>query len=425
MSAHPGNGQRDPLSVGVSTINNYVAHKQHLLPETRLADVVQVCQDVVALHATGATVPYLSLWARVPSFRHEMLEDALYQQRALARLLAMRVTLHIVSSDQFPTFLRACRATVERRTSARFRGANLLAAAGVCDAGESSALLEKLERQIVELLVQHGPATLAEISQELPELQATLQHDVGKAYEGRFSIGSRLLSEMCARGTLIRARPRGSWRSNLYEYAALGDWLPGAHLAQVKPQPARTWLVRQYLSAFGPALVEDVLWWTGFTKSQLRTALNALEPEIARIAVEGMGDGYLMLAEDAWRLGGFSRPNTPYVFFLPGLDPLIMGYLDRRRYLAGEHEIHVVARAGNTVSTVWVNGRVAGAWGQRTDGSLIYGLFEPVDQAMQALLTREASRLESFLAGEYLPPRYHTPFTRNLEGVSGRREEVG
>lgn len=32
-----------------------------------------------------------------------------------------------------------------------------------------------------------------------------------------------------------RARPRGTWRSNLYEYAALSDWLPDVDLASVTP----------------------------------------------------------------------------------------------------------------------------------------------------------------------------------------------
>lgn len=422
MSTDPQGSAPGPLRFCVSTVNEYVAHKQHLLPETRLADMVQVCRDLVALHATGATVPYLSLWARVPGFEREMLDEALYQRRELARLMAMRVTLHLVPSDQAPTFLRACRATVERRTPARFRGANLLAAAGLCQAREASALLEQVERQIVALLVQQGPATLSEISEQVPELQATMQHDVGKAYEGQFSIGSRLIAEMCARGALIRARPRGSWRSNLYEYAALGDWLPGADPEGTDPEAARTWLVGQYLAAFGPVLVEDILWWTGFPKGNIQTALKALETETVPVMVEGLGEGYVMLAEDARRLDRFSRPQDPYVSFLPGLDPLIMGYRDRRRYLAAGHEAHVVARAGNTVPTVWVNGRVAGAWGQRPDGRLVYGLFEPVDEEVQDLLAREAARLERFLAGEYLAPRYHTPFTRGLEAGTGQTE---
>jgi hypothetical protein len=133
------------------------------------------------------------------------------------------------------------------------------------------------------------------------------------------------------------------------------------------------------------------------------------------VAIEGLGDGYLMLAEDAQRLRDFVPPDAPFVFFLPGLDPYIMGYRDRGRFLASEHRAKVFDRAGNAMPTVWVNGRVVGAWGQRRDGSVVYGLLESVGEEEQALLESEVQRLEGFLGDEFLPPRTHTPFTRALK----------
>jgi hypothetical protein len=91
-----------------------------------------------------------------------------------------------------------------------------------------------------------------------------------------------------------------------------------------------------------------------------------------------------------------------------------MGYGDRGRFLAAEHRAKVFDRAGNAMPTVWVNGRVVGAWGQRRDGSVVYGLLESVGEEEQALLEGEVQRLEGFLDGEFLPPRTHTPFTRAL-----------
>jgi hypothetical protein len=152
--------------------------------------------------------------------------------------------------------------------------------------------------------------------------------------------------------------------------------------------------------------------------------METLEPEIVKVSIDGLDGTYFMLAEDARHLSRFSRYEAPTVFFLPGLDPFIMGYRDRRRSLAAGHEPHILARAGNTVPTVWVNGRVMGAWGQRPDGSLAWRLFEPVDPEVESLLTHEAARLEIFLAGETLASRYHTPFTRGLERGNVRPEEA-
>ena len=52
--------------------------------------------------------------------------------------------------------------------------------------------------------------------------------------------------------------------------------------------------------------------------------------------------------------------------------------------------------------------------GQREDGSVVCGLFEPVDEMGRALIEGERQRLEAFLGGEYLRPRTHTPFIKSV-----------
>jgi hypothetical protein len=399
--------------IKVSSVNCYLAHKQHLLPASCLTNVVQVTRDIVALHATDPTGPYLSLWARACDFQRAVLEDVLYERRELVRVICMRTTLHVVPSDEMPLFFQAYAGRhlrAESRDSASF-----LVMAGVCGEAEAETYLAKLHRRVLEVLASKGPCTLREISQAVPELKAKIRHSVGKAYEGEFSIGSRLVPDMYGLGLLVRARPRGTWRSNLYEYAALSDWLPDVHLESVTPQAAQTWLIARYLAAFGPVTLDDVQWWTGFSKGETEAALRALGSEVEAVAIEGLGDGYLMLAGDVQRLADLARSEVPYVFFLPVLDPYIMGYRDRHRFLAPQHRTKVFDRAGNAVPTAWANGRVAGAWGQREDGSVIYGLFEQVSEEERALLADEARRLENFLGGEFVPPRSRTPFTRALE----------
>ena len=130
-----------------------------------------------------------------------------------------------------------------------------------------------------------------------------------------------------------------------------------------------------------------------------------------------------MLTEDAERLSALDLPDSPYVWFLPGLDPYIMGYRDRRRFLAPEHRAKVFDRAGNATATVWAEGRVVGAWGQRGDGNVVYRLFEPVGEEARALLDGEARRLEAFLEGEVLKSPVRTAFTRAMG--KNERQDAG
>jgi len=403
----------NPLILQAQLVNDYLAHKQHLLPATHLTDLVQVTRGVVALHATFAAGPYLSLWARVPGFQREWLDDALYERRTLARLLCMRTTLHVVPAGDLPFFFQAY-APHTMRTGLR-DGESLLVQAGVCQEEGAGALLSELHQRVLDLLARQGPSTGQEISQAVPELQARVRYSIGKSYEGELSLGSRLVPGMCTLGLLIRARPQGTWRSNLYAYAALAGWLPEVDLQSASPQEAQAWLVQHYLATFGPATFDDVQWWTGFSRREVQASLEALKPALQEVTVEGWGDGHLMLAGDAQRMRGFTPPDGPYVFMLPGLDPYIMGYRGRRRFLAPEHRGKVFDRAGNAMPTLWANGRVVGAWGQRKDGSVAYSLFETVSEREQALLEACCGQLEGFLGGEFLPPRTRTPFTRTLE----------
>jgi hypothetical protein len=349
----------------------------------------------------------------MPEFQRQTLDDYLYDRRDLVRLLCMRTTLHLVPSDEMPAFYQAY-AGHQTRAELR-RGAALLVQAGLCQEAAAGRRLQELHGEVLDVLAEKGACTVRQISEAVPDLSTQVRHDAGKSYEGTFSLGSRLVPGMCALGLLVRAQPRGSWRSSLYQYAALSEWLPDMDLAAVTPQEARSWLVRRYLAAFGPATFDDVQWWTGFSKGETQKTLQASRLALVEVEIEKLGSGYLMLADDAQSLHAFHEPETPGAFFLPGLDPYIMGYQDRRRFLAPTHRAKVFDRAGNALPTIWVNGRVAGAWGQRKDGSVISGMFEPVAGRERESVAAEARRLEHFLAGEFLPQRTHTAFTRTLK----------
>jgi hypothetical protein len=401
--------RRSPSS---SLVNAYLAHKQRLIPASRHVDVVQVTRDIVALHATAPTGPYLSLWARTLDFQRQALENALYEQRTLARWLCMRRTLHVVPSDELPLFVQAY--TERHATSVEREGRDLLVRTGLSTAERAGVQLRALQQDILSVLSAKGPCTVPELIHAIPDLQTQIHHSLGKSYAGTFSLGSRLVPAMCTLGMLVRARPHGTWRSNLYEYAAPADWLPGIDLEAMEPQAARAELVRRYLAAFGPAKAEDVQWWTGFTVEEVEESQSAIQPSPVELHIEGMDGAYLVLPDQGHQLWSCSPPGIPYVAFLPSLDPYIMGYRDRRRFLAPEHEKKVFDRAGNAMPTVWVNGGVVGAWGQHKDGRVAYGLFESIHDTERALLDDEACRLSDFLNGEYLRPRSHTAFTRTL-----------
>jgi len=378
-------------------VNQFLLSKQHLAPGTQGDDVVQVVEDICALHATAALTPYLSLWGRVRGFRRQQLDAELYERRRLVRILCMRGTLHIVPSEGLPVFFQATKERLQRGFLRQV--SRLLVQANLCQEGGEAETLERLRRRIAEALADRGPSTVSELSELVPELKIKVKYDVNKLYAGEFSLGSRLVPGMCTLGFLVRAKPRGSWRSNLYEYAPLAAWLPDVDLEALTPGEAQARLVRWYLAAFGPATVEDIAWWSGLSKGEARRALSVLGDEVVEAEIESLGGGYLMLAADHQRLQETQLRMEPSVNLLPSLDPYIMGYRDRRRFLAPEHYDQVFDRAGNAFATVWVNGKVVGVW-REVEATIELLLWQDVGSGALTSVEAEAKRLGCFLGGK-------------------------
>ena len=75
------------IRIGVGERRARLAVRHHLAPAARAADVVTVARDLVALHATDPSTVYLAAWARLRTPAVEDVSRAIYDDRALVRLL--------------------------------------------------------------------------------------------------------------------------------------------------------------------------------------------------------------------------------------------------------------------------------------------------------------------------------------------------
>ena len=87
---------------------------------------------------------------------------------------------------------------------------------------------------------------------------------------------SWVLFLLAAEGRVVRGRPRGAWTSSQWCWAPAEAWLEEP-LPRLEPEAARVELASRWLAAFGPATVTDLKWWTGWTLTQTRAALGAIE----------------------------------------------------------------------------------------------------------------------------------------------------
>jgi hypothetical protein len=360
----------------------------------------EAVRAVVALHSSDPLTPYLAIRARVPRFVTADLDRALFEERSLCRLHAMRRTLFVVPRDEVAVFEAAAARDVARRERKRLEG--WLAAE--MEARSVPAFLENVERRVLEELADAAELSTRELGTRVPELATPITLGSGR-WVTRSPLSSRLLFLMAMDGRIVRTRPLGSWRSSQYRWATAETWLEEVR-KPADPAAARLELARRYLAAHGPATLADLRWWTGWTARQTAAALESLD--LVRVRLDSDSEG-LLLYEDAEPI----PPAPPHATFLPGLDPTPMGWTERAWFL-GDHATRLFDRNGNAGPTVWVDGRVVGGWARRPDGEVAFRLLEDVGREDEIRIAEEAAALTAWLDGIIIAPRFPTPLEREI-----------
>ena len=376
-----------------------LVRRHRLAPAERASDPLAVARSLVCLHATDAVTVFLSIQARSDGVSPGDVERALYEERSLVRLLAMRRTLWTVPRELLPVVFAAATRAVAARERKRLEGF-------VHESGLSSrpgAWITRAGNAAVAAVAARGQAMTTEVTKGVPLLAKKLRFGAGK-WAVEQSVGARVLPQMAMEGRLVRGRPRGTWISPQFRWVTTEDWL-GGPIEELDVAESQAELLRRWLAAFGPATDADIRWWTGWTARDARAALAA----VPHVKVDlGGATGYV-LADDL-------EPTPvppPSAALLPTLDPTTMGWKERSWYL-GPHGPKLFDSNGNAGPTIWWDGRIVGGWSQRRDGEIALGLLEDVGADGRAAIDIEADRLSAWLGDVRFSPGFLPPFQRSL-----------
>lgn len=368
-----------------------VLERHHLLESTDPAGVVEVADDVVGLHATSPSTPYLSLHARKRGFLSRDLDDALYERRSLVRVKAMRGTVFLWSLDLAPLVFAATRAATVA-SDRRWLGIN----------GED------YERVAPRVL-----AALAGQSLTVAELRKALEADGAVA---------GVVAMLCDEGRVVRDRPVGGRTSSAFRYRRWVDVYPEVSLEEWDEAAATRELVRRYVDAYGPVSRADVIWWTGLPARRVDDALRNLREELLTVSVADLGEGLLLTTATLDKAA--ARELGPVaVNLVPMLDPYTMGYRDRGRLLDSSMNEMLIDRGGNVTSVVLIDGRVAGVWdlAETPNPAARVLLFDPDHPHRERVLERAADT-GAFWFGDPVPVEEYTSMValRRRSGVMRR-----
>ena len=184
----------------------------------------------------------------------------------------MRRTMFVLPTEAVPVVQAACaRALVagERRRTVQLleRGT---------DVADPEGWLDRVAEETLAALRARGEATAADLTREVPDLATKIVVDEDKKWGGAIGVSTRVLFLLATQGRIVRGRPGGSWISTQYRWAPVDAWF-GTDIDALPEEPARVELARRWLRRFGPATVADLKWWTGWTLTVTRHALEALD----------------------------------------------------------------------------------------------------------------------------------------------------
>jgi hypothetical protein len=375
-----------------------IARRHGIDPARRLPDPVAATRAMTVLHSTEPASVYLSLLARVDELTVEDVDAALYGERSLVKQLAMRRTLFVFPRDLLAAAWGSASARVAGTEWAKVTKDVL--AAGLTTDGD--AWLTAACDAVLTRLEEGGPMTTQQLRELVPEIAGTVIISPGTKWGGEVPIAPRVLTQLGARGDIVRGSNGGHWRISRPAWTLMSTWLDEVPVALPSPEGYAE-LARRWLWTFGPAPVADLQWWLGSTLTTARRALA----DVHAVEVSVSSGSAYALPDDL----DPGEPVEPWAALLPVLDPTVMGWKSRDFYL-GPHGPQLFDRNGNAGTTAWWDGRVVGAWFQDDDGVVHLRLLEDVGADGLAALRREAERLTTWLAGVRVNTVYSSPLMK-------------
>jgi hypothetical protein len=368
-----------------------IGRRHGLHPDHRYDAVATATTAMAALHATEPATPHLALHARVRALTVADVERALYDERTLVKVMAMRRTLFVVRRE----LLAALAGSAGRRVADGERR-RLAKEASALDQQLGAKWIATASKEVVDRLTG-CELSVRELRDALPHLGGTFTAAPGTKWSAEVSTMSRLLTILTAEGNVVRAHNAGHWRISRPRWTSMASWL-GEELTPTDSQTGYAEVVRHWLWTFGPGTENDLAWWLGSTKTAVRTALADLDAQQVRL--EDGSTGWV-LRDDTADLEA-SPETEPWVALLPTLDPTTMGWRERGFYLDPAHTPYLFDAAGNGGTTLWANGRIVGCWVQDEQERVRPIVMEDLSPRARRLVDAEAARLDEFIGREHI-----------------------
>lgn len=347
--------------------------ERHFLADRAHAGAIaDPASAVCGLQAQVLAAARRGVWARVCGVVEADVDAALYEDRSLVKVWAMRGTLHVLASRDLDLFVAALRSSHRRDVHGPF-------------------VKLGFEPREVDDLTEAIIAALKGKTLTRRELAAQVDHPrAGVLTEQEWGMGIR---PAVREGQVCFGPQRGAEAT----FARVDDWL-GAR-AEFDAREATAELARRYLRTYAPANHVDFGYWSGMSAADARSAWKAIADELATVEVAGLATSLLRDDLDALLHGR----DGAEIRMIPLYDSFLLGHKDKAHLVDPAYYKSVYQSAGRIAACVLRGGRVAGTWSAERRGRRLqvtvqgFSRFDPADRAA---IEAESASLGAFVGAE-------------------------
>jgi winged helix DNA-binding protein len=350
--------------------------RQHLERRAPAGSLLAVAGRLCGLHAQVLSSAELTAWARVEGLERGAVRSALWEERTLVKMWAMRGTLHLLPASEMALWHAAL------ATSPRYLRPGLWRRFGI-----TLAELDRLTDAVAAAL-EGRVLTREELVQAVARLT------------GSGKLGGRIAQSW---GTILKPAAFtgrlcfGPSVGQCVRFTRPDTWL-GAAVPRMDAEAAQAEVARRFLAVYGPATLHDLArWWGGGGVATARRWIASLGEEAAAVEVDGA---------PAWMLAKGAREARELVpaksvRLLPGFDQYVIAASRHAEHLLpGDLRSRVYRPQGWVSPVLLVNGRMDGTWRHEIKGSRVQVTVEPFAKApawVRRGAGEEAERLAAFL----------------------------
>jgi hypothetical protein len=336
-----------------------------------IRDPVELARAIAGAQAQDVYAGPLTFRSRNSRVTAADVTRARTEDRSLLRTWVMRMTIHLIPTDDAGWWLPLFEPEIEKWSRRRLE-----------QLGMPARIQERALREVVRMLEQDGPLTRTEVGNRIRGIGIKLDnmtrgHIMGLAV----SSGNACLGPDRKGGSCLVLRR---------------DWLG-------EPPPfdrerALAELARRYLGGFGPATDRDFAYWSGLPLRDVRAGLEAISGELEEVRV---GDKTMLAIR-----GKLPRlPPAGKVRMLGNFDTYLLGWKDRGFSVPGHLAAAVKEGGGGWIRPVIVrDGVVIGGWrSSRKGGRIEITLDPPASKHSAETRKAVAEEVEDIARFEGLP----------------------